>query len=110
MSERNVKGFIEGLPGKIMADPGKISGMDCVYQFNIDGDGGGRWFITISDGVASVEEGGAPDPDTVITMKDGDFIELVSGTLAPQMAFMMGKLKVAGDMGLALKLGSFLQG
>ncbi len=110
MSEGNVRGFIEKLPEKIMADPGKISGMECVYQFNIDGDGGGRWFITIAEGAVSVEEGGAPDPSTVITMKDEDFLELVSGALAPQMAFMMGKLKVAGDMGLALKLGAFLQG
>jgi putative sterol carrier protein len=42
-------------------------------------------------------------------MADTDFLELISGSLAPQMAFMMGKLKVAGNMGLALKLGSFLK-
>jgi putative sterol carrier protein len=109
MSEIKVKDFIESLPEKLMADPGKISGMKCVYQFNIDGDSGGRWYVTIDDGKVTVNEGGGEDPDSVITMADTDFLELISGSLAPQMAFMMGKLKVAGNMGLALKLGSFLK-
>jgi putative sterol carrier protein len=109
MSETTVKEFFDSLPEKLMADPGKISGMQCVYQFNIDGEGGGRWFVTIDDGKVTVDEGGAENPDSVITMADTDFLGLISGSLAPQMAFMMGKLKVAGNMGLALKLGNFLK-
>ncbi len=42
-------------------------------------------------------------------MAENDFLEMLSGKLNSQMAFMTGKLKVAGDMGLALKLGSFLK-
>jgi putative sterol carrier protein len=110
MGEGGVKKFFDELGEKVTSDPGKISGMSCVYQFNIDGEGGGRWYVTIKDGGALVEEGGADDPDTVITMKEEDFLDLITGKIAAQMAFMMGKLKVAGDMGLALKLGSFLQG
>jgi putative sterol carrier protein len=41
-------------------------------------------------------------------MAETDFLDLVSGKLNGQMAFLTGKLKVAGDMGLALKLGSFI--
>ena len=110
MTEVTVKGFFESLPEKLEADPGKLSGMDCVYQFNIDGESGGRWYVTSRDNKVTVNEGGADDPNCVITMRDEDFIDLLSGNLNPQMAFMMGKLKVAGDMGLALKLGTFLQG
>ncbi len=110
MSENIVREFFEGLSEKLEADPGKLSGLDCTYQFNIEGDSGGRWFVTIKDGKVTVNEGGAEDPDCVITVKDSDFADLLSGSLNPQMAFMMGKLKVAGDMGLALKLGTFLQG
>jgi putative sterol carrier protein len=42
-------------------------------------------------------------------MAENDFLEMLAGRLNGQMAFMTGKLKVAGDMGLALKLESFLK-
>jgi putative sterol carrier protein len=42
-------------------------------------------------------------------MADDDFLALLSGKLNGQMAFMTGKLKVAGDLGLALKLESLLR-
>jgi sterol carrier protein 2 len=41
-------------------------------------------------------------------MEDENFIKLVTGQLNPQLAFMMRKLKVAGNMGLALKLNLIL--
>ena len=37
-------------------------------------------------------------------MKESDYLDMINGKLNGQMAFMTGKLKIAGDMGLALKL------
>ena len=39
---------------------------------------------------------------------DADFLAIVNGKLNPQMAFMSGKLKIQGDMGLAMKLQQIL--
>jgi len=39
-----------------------------------------------------------------VTAATGDFMNIVSGKMNPQMAFMSGKLKIKGDMGLAMKL------
>ena len=39
---------------------------------------------------------------------DADFLNIVNGKLNPQMAFMSGKLKIQGDMGLAMKLAQIL--
>ena len=39
-----------------------------------------------------------------ITMAASDYLDMVNGKLNPQMAFMSGKLKIAGDMGLAMKM------
>ncbi|MBT5074173.1 MAG: SCP2 sterol-binding domain-containing protein [Kordiimonadaceae bacterium] len=44
------------------------------------------------------------DADVTLILSMENFEALVDGSLNPQMAFMMGKLKIEGDMGLALKL------
>ena len=105
MAETTVKGFFEGLSGKLNAKPEKVAGMNCVYQFRVTD---AAWNVKLTDGKVTVAEGEAPSPNCTITMVQADFLDLVSGKLNGQMAFLTGKLKVAGDMGLALKLGSFI--
>ena len=105
MADTTVKGFFEGLPGKLTAKPEKVAGMNCVYQFRVTD---AAWNVKMTDGKVAVAEGEVPAPNCTITMEEPDFLDLVSGKLNGQMAFLTGKLKVAGDMGLALKLGSFI--
>lgn len=106
MPETTVQGFFDALEGKLGKDPSRLSGMNSVFQFRV---GGSAYHVDVVDGKARVEAGEAPAPDCVVTVAEGDFLDLLSGKLNGQMAFMMGKLKVAGDMGLALKLASFLK-
>jgi putative sterol carrier protein len=105
MADASVKGFFEGLPEKLNAKPSALAGMDCVYQFLV---GESSYNVSLKDGKASVAAGEAPSPHCTVTMAEGDFLDLVAGRMNGQMAFLTGKLKVTGDMGLALKLGSFL--
>jgi len=100
----SVKEFFDGLPSQFKAD--KAEGLSAVYQFDISGDGGGRWHADIDDGSLSVVEGAADAPTITITAGDEDWLSIVNGRLNPQMAFMTGKLKVKGDMGLAMRLQS----
>ena len=102
MSE--VAAFFDQVPEKVNKD--KIQGMDCVYQFDITGDDGGAWNIVIANGDAVVNSGTAENPSVTITMEASNFINLLQGKLNGQMAFMTGKLKIKGDMGLAMKLQS----
>ena len=48
------------------------------------------------------------DADCTITISENDFKGIISGSINPMMAFMSGKIKVAGDMSLAMKLQSLL--
>ena len=48
--------------------------------------------------------------DVTLTLSDDDLIDLSLGKLNPQKAFFQGKLKIAGNMGLAMKLQPLLQG
>jgi putative sterol carrier protein len=56
-----------------------------------------------------------PDPDdddaeTTLTLSPDDMVKLIEGDLNPMVAFTMGKLKVFGSKGIALKLSSLLEG
>ena len=87
---------------------GRIDGsdMDSIYQFNVSGDNGGDWVVDLKAG--KVYEGGADDADCTIGIADDDFIGLVKGEIQGPALFMTGKLAIAGDMSLAMKLGELL--
>jgi putative sterol carrier protein len=101
---QTVAGVMQEMQGKFKAE--KAAGMNETFQFDITGDGGGQWYAKISDGNAEFAEGTADDPSVTITASDDDWIKIVHGQLNPQMAFMTGKIKVKGNIGLATKLGS----
>ena len=90
---------------RIEAKPELIEMVGAVYQFDVTGEDGGTWWVDLKNGPGGVHEGAAENPNCTIAMATGDFIELMTGKLDGQQAFMQGKLKVSGDMMLATKLG-----
>jgi len=85
-------------------DPSKAAGVDCVVQMNISGDKGGDWIMIIKDQKLEIKEGVHPSPVITIKMKDTDWVDMASGKLSGERAFMTGKLKFKGDMATAMKL------
>ncbi len=90
-------------------NPDAVKKVNAVYRFDISGPNGGTWIVDLKEGTAGVRQGDEQGQCT-IAMTDADFVSMMDGKLNPQMAFMSGKLKVKGDMGLAMKLGQVLQG
>lgn len=89
-------------------DPGATKGKEGIYQFNLIGDDGGIFQMIIEQEGARAIKGEEKEPNVVLTMKADDFKDLVAGSLNPTAAFMSGKLKIKGNMGLALKLQTVL--
>ncbi|HET7340064.1 MAG TPA: SCP2 sterol-binding domain-containing protein [Methylomirabilota bacterium] len=99
-----VKESFEAMPGRFRPD--KASGTNATIQYDISGEGGGTWNAVIKDGTCTVSPGAATTPNLTLQIAAQDWVDMLSGKQSGQMLFMSGKLKVKGDMGLAMKLGS----
>ena len=102
-----VKETFDLMPTKFR--PEKAAGVNATIQYDISGDQGGTWHAVIKDGTCTVSSGPAANPNLTLGMSSQDWLDMIGGKLSGQMAFMSGKLKLKGDMGLAMKVGSLFQ-
>ncbi len=102
-----VKETFDGMPGRFRAD--KAAGVNATIQYDISGDQGGTWHAVIKDGTCTVSSGPATNPNLTLVMSAQDWLDMTAGKLSGQAAFMSGKLKLKGDMGLAMKIGGMFQ-
>ncbi len=89
--------------------PEKAVGLDAVIQFNFTGAEPGEWYAEIKDGAVKVEQGVHPSPKMTLTADSADYVKLFTGELDPMQAFMQGKLKLQGDLNLAMKMNQFFK-
>jgi len=102
-----VKEIFDAMPERFNKDA--AAGMNAVYQFDITGEGGGKYYAEIKDGELTMAEGEHENPSITLTMAAQDYVDMVEGKLNGQMAFMTGKLKIKGDMSLAMKLNTLFK-
>lgn len=96
--------FNEEIPAKIAANTEAAKQVGATFQMNITGDGGGEWFIDLKD-EPCIKPGNPGAADCTITIATEDFQKLHENPQANGMQlFFAGKLKVAGNQMLAMKL------
>ncbi|MFE6761176.1 SCP2 sterol-binding domain-containing protein [Streptomyces sp. NPDC057689] len=82
--------------------PEAAGALTALIRWKITGDTEVVYETSIADGTCTVSEGRSEaEPRTTLIMADAEFLKLVSGNGNPITMFMMRKLKVAGDVGLA---------
>jgi putative sterol carrier protein len=101
----SVENVFKEIDERLKSDPAKSKEIDGSFRFNVTENGAGTWIVdTRAAEVRNAEE----EADVTITVTGDDLIAIQGGTLNAMQAFMMGKVQVDGDMGLAMRLQEIL--
>jgi putative sterol carrier protein len=85
--------------------PEKAQGVNALIHFKFTGEEAGDWNARIVDGKVEVGQGEPSDQATMtLTADSNDYVRIFTGELDGMQAFMQGKIKLGGDLNLAMKL------
>jgi putative sterol carrier protein len=98
---------IEAMPTYFQPD--KAGNTNATIQFDLSGDQAGKWYLKVANGQASASEGQTETPNLTFLADARDAVKIFTGKLDPTAAFMSGKLKIKGDMGLAMRMQSMFR-
>lgn len=105
MADINVRELMKAIPDYFNAEKAKdVTG---VVQCMFSGEQASDWLITIENQTCSVEEGISSNPDLTIKADAEDGVNLLTGKMDAMRAYMLGKVKVFGDLSLGMKLIDF---
>jgi acyl-CoA dehydrogenase len=90
--------IIKSLPERFKAD--KAEGLDSTFHFDVSGPNGGQFTVSVKNGACTVVDGFQGTPTCVVTTSDQVYEDTELGRTNPQMAVMMGKIKISnlGEM------------
>jgi putative sterol carrier protein len=94
-----VREFFEQVPGRV--SPEQARALDASYRFDIEG--AGSWRLESDGERVVVTESDAP-ADCVVKADEATFLGIVEGRQGAMGAYMTGKIRVEGDLGLAMRL------
>lgn len=102
-----IEELFEKLPGAFLPD--KAGDMDAVIQFVLTGEEASDWYVVIRDGQVKVEKGKHEAPTMTLTADSQDYKDIVTGRMQPMNAFMQGKVKLQGNLNLAMKFAEIFK-
>jgi putative sterol carrier protein len=83
--------------------PAKAVNQNTVIQYDVTAPDGTRSYqLTVASGTCTLAKGAPVAAKVTLTLSLPNFIRLIAGKLNGQLAFMTGKLKLSGDMGVAM--------
>ncbi len=107
MADPNIEEFLSRMTAAFQ--PEKANGVETTVQLKLTGEEAGEWYFIIKDNKCSVFQGTTNTPKLTVTAASADFKKIFTGQLDGMQAFMQGKLRLGGDVNLALKLTSLFK-
>ena len=95
--------FNEKLPASLAKNAEEAKAIGARFQVNITGATGGEWYVDVSATGPSCKPG-TGEADCTVTIADEDFQKLVENPQSGMQLFFAGKLQLAGNTMLAMKL------
>jgi len=99
----------QAIKTKAEEHPEYIENLDAVYGVKLTKEAEASYRIAVKDGKMDIQSKEADDADCTLILSFKNFKKLLQGNLNTTTAFMTGKLKVKGNVGLALKLEQTLK-
>lgn len=104
----SVQNFLEKISQRFNKDAAKD--ISAIYSFQVEEDGNNaEYFLEIKDQCCKVVFDKTENPNVTLKADKDTWSSIAAGELAPQMAFISGRLSVDGDFPLAFKLSSLFQ-
>lgn len=88
--------------------PETAGDLDATIQFDLSGDNGGQFYLIVNNGQGEAHEGTTDDARMTLQADADEWYKVMTGETKAMTAFMSGKIKIKGDMGLAMKLQPML--
>ena len=92
---------------KIEANKDRVKEIGAVYKFSLSGDGGGTWIMDLRDN-PGIREGDG-DAQCTLKLSAKDYVDMMEGKAKAQQLFFESRLKIEGDIGLAMKLQKLME-
>ena len=94
--------LIEGMPSAF--DPAAARDLRTEIQFDISGEGGGKWVVSIAEGRCQVRKGEAVSPALTIESPGEVWVKIARGEIDRPKALMEGLYKIKGDMKILARM------
>lgn len=89
--------------------PEKAGDVEAVIQYHLTGEEAGDWIVRIGGGTCEVEKGETEDATMTLFADSQDYKDIILGKLDPMTAFMQQKVKLKGNLNMALGLTKYFK-
>lgn len=94
------------LPSKLTSNPALAGTVNAIFQFDVKD--AGTWTLDLTSAPGSVTEGPSENPGCTLSISKADWEKILDNPSYAMQCFMTGKLKVGGQMALAMQLQKIL--
>jgi len=99
------KTILQAIEGMTLSfNPAEAKDLNATIQFEVNGEGGGDYYLTIANGKCDFAAGTAPSPTLTIDTPADVWLKIARNETNGAMALMTGRYKGSGKLGLLMKM------